>query len=193
MGLSRLCSHSCRPSLTLRSRLRRRGKDVVQSIKWRVLDIINAIRDVALAVDEKSRLIPLIAEVADLLAADVKMGAIDKVTARHQRCYVAIEIAPLRRASGDLIGLRCVFLSSVIDIIALSLDPLSGQESVVIVDTADVKRGIRLATVTWASLNRVVSRNKGRLCRLPGDRAWSRVVWRRGGIISWLRILRLDV
>ena len=100
------------------------------------------------------------------IAAD--LGAIDKVTARHQRCYVAIEIAPLRRASGDLIGLRCVFLSSVIDIIALSLDPLSGQESVVIVDTADVKRGIRLATVTWASLNRVVSRNKGRLCRLPG-------------------------
>src|ERR1700722_5025846 len=169
MGLSRPCSHSCRPSLTLRSRLRRRGKDVVQSIKWRVLDIINAIRDVALAVDEKSRLIPLIAEVADLLAADVKMGAIDKVTARHQRCYVAIEIAPLCRASGHLVGLRCVFLSSVIDIVARPLDPLTGHKRVVIVDAADVERRIRLAPVPWTSLDRVVPRNKGRLCRLPGD------------------------
>src|ERR1700684_1541369 len=130
MRLSRPCSNRCWSSLPLLTRLRRRGKDVVQSIKRRVLDIIDAVRNVALAVDEKSWLIPFVAEVADLLAADVKMGAVDQVTARHQRSYVAIEIAPLRRASGHLIGLRCVFFSSVIDVMALPLDPLAGDESV---------------------------------------------------------------
>src|ERR1700733_8758401 len=167
MRLSRP-SNNCGRSLPLLNRLRRRGNNVVQGIKRRVLDIIDAKRNVALAVDEKSWLIPFIAEVADLLAADVKMGAVDQVTARHQCSYVAIESAPLRRASGHLIGLRCVFLASVVDIVALPLDPLAGHESIVVVDTADVKRRIRLATVTRASLNRVVSRNKGRLCRLPG-------------------------
>src|SRR3984885_1783478 len=169
MQLSRPRSRSCRLSLLWLSSLRLRGKDVVQSVEGWVLDIINAIGNMALAVDEKSGLIPLVAKVADLLAADVKMGAIDKVSARHQRCYVAIEIAPLCRASGHLVGLRCVFLSSVIDIVARPFDPLTGHESVVIVDAADVERRIRLAPVPWTSLDRVVPRNKGGLCRLPGD------------------------
>src|ERR1700722_9122259 len=133
MQLSRACCRSCRPSLLWLRSLRLRGKDVVQSVKRRVLDIINAIGNMALAIDEKSWLVPFVAEVADLLAADVEMGAIDKVAARHQCCYVAIEIAPLCRSNGHLVGLRCVFLSSVIDIVTRPFDPLAWHESVVVV------------------------------------------------------------
>src|SRR3984957_6529541 len=194
MGLNQPRSDRCWPFLRLRSRLRRRGKGVIQSVKRSALDIIDAVRDVAFSVGEKSWLVSLLAaEIADLLAADEKLGAVGKVTARHQRSNVAIEIAPLGRTNGHLIGLRCVFFSSVIHIMALPLDPLAGYESVVVVDTADVKRRIGLATGTRAALNRVVSGNKGRLCRLPGNRAWSWLIRGRGRIIPRLGVSGLDV
>src|ERR1700744_3141992 len=95
------------PSLTLLACLRRDGNSIVQSIKRRALDNIRAVGNVAFAVGEKSRLGPLPApEVADLLAADVKMGAVGQVTARNQGSDVAIKIAPLGRSNSGLGGFR---------------------------------------------------------------------------------------
>lgn len=79
---------------------------VVEGVEGWAFDDVDAVGDVTFAVGEEAGLVAfLAAEVADLLAADVDVGAVGEIAAGDERADVAVEVLPGCGTDGDVVAL----------------------------------------------------------------------------------------
>src|ERR1700677_3663558 len=117
-----------RRPLTRRSRLRwgrwtlvlrivssRRAEHVVQRLEGHSIDRIDVVWNMALAILEPARLKASIAPPGtDLLTADKEVCTVGSDAAWNKSSYVAIEVPPLCRTNGNLVGVRHLFFAGIV-------------------------------------------------------------------------------